>query len=458
MTPTTIVSTAIATRDWQDVHHDRDVAQAAGSKDIFMNILTTNGLVEKFVVDWAGHDAELKGIAIRLGAPAHPYDTLTFSGTVTSVEDGIATIDVVGRVSLGDHVTGTVQGGGVTLSGQAAIVGIGATEFSKESGRSELQLSVEAVRAALADCGLAVADVDGLTTFTMDTSSEIAVARELGMKEMRFFSRINYGGGAACATVQQAAMAVATGVADVVVCYRGFNERSESRFGQFSLAAATQVNTNGLDNAWSYPMGLGTPAATVAMQARRYMHEYGATSEDFGAVAVADRRHAATNPDAFFYEKPITLEDHQASRMIVDPLHLLDCCQETDGAVALVVTSVERARDLAPDARRGRRGRAGERRRPVRHDVVLPRRHRHPRDGRGRPRAVAPVRCSRPTTCRWRSSTTTSRRTSSCSSRSSASADAARRRTSSRTARSRSAAGCRSTRTAASSARPTSTA
>ena len=109
MTPTTIVSTAIATRDWQDVHHDRDVAQAAGSKDIFMNILTTNGLVERFVVDWAGPDTELKGIAIRLGAPAHPYDTLTFSGTVTSVEDGVATIAVVGRVSLGDHVTGTVR-------------------------------------------------------------------------------------------------------------------------------------------------------------------------------------------------------------------------------------------------------------------------------------------------------------------------------------------------------------
>ena len=76
------------------------------------------------------------------------------------------------------------------------------------------------------------------------------------------------------------------------------------------------------------------------------MHEYGATSEDFGRVAVADRRHAATNPHAFFYEKPITLEEHQASRMIVDPLHLLDCCQESDGAVAIVVTSTERARDL----------------------------------------------------------------------------------------------------------------
>jgi len=109
MTPTTIVSTAIATRDWQDVHHDRDVAQAAGSKDIFMNILTSNGLVEKYVVDWLGQDAELKGIAIRLGAPAHPYDTLTFRGEVTDVSDGIATIAVVGSVSLGDHVTGTVK-------------------------------------------------------------------------------------------------------------------------------------------------------------------------------------------------------------------------------------------------------------------------------------------------------------------------------------------------------------
>ena len=234
----------------------------------------------------------------------------------------------------------------MSLSGKAAIVGIGATEFSKESGRSELQLSVEATRAALADAGLTPADVDGLTTFTMDTSAEIALARELGLGDLRFFSRINYGGGAACATIQQAAMAVATGVADVVVAYRGFNERSGQRFGQVQPWAAQQVNTNGIDNAWTYPLGLSTPAATVAMQARRYMHDYGVTSADFGAVAVADRRHAATNPAAFFYQKPITLEDHQASRMIADPLHLLDCCQESDGAVAIVVTSPERARDL----------------------------------------------------------------------------------------------------------------
>jgi acetyl-CoA acetyltransferase len=236
------------------------------------------------------------------------------------------------------------------LRGAAAIAGIGATEFSKESGRSELQLSCEATLAALADAGLSAPDVDGLVTFTMDSTAEIALARELGMGDLRFFSRISYGGGAACATVQQAAMAVTTGVAEVVVCYRGFNERSGQRFGQVQSWGAQQVNTNGLDNAFSYPHGLSTPAATVAIQARRYMETYGATSRAFGAVAVADRKHAATNPAAFFHGRPITIEDHQASRMIADPLRLLDCCQESDGAVALVVTSTERARDLVHGA------------------------------------------------------------------------------------------------------------
>jgi acetyl-CoA acetyltransferase len=227
-----------------------------------------------------------------------------------------------------------------------AIVGIGATEFSKDSGRSELQLAAEATLAALTDAGLSPSDVDGLVTFTMDANAETAVARELGIPELSFFSRVAYGGGAACATVQQAAMAVATGMAEVVVCYRAFNERSGSRFGRVQAAAAAQPTSSGIDNSWHYPMGLGTPAATVAMFARRYMHEYGATSADFGAVAVADRRHAATNPKAWFHGRPITLDDHQNSRWIVEPLRLLDCCQESDGAVALVVTSAERARDL----------------------------------------------------------------------------------------------------------------
>jgi acetyl-CoA acetyltransferase len=237
-----------------------------------------------------------------------------------------------------------VTSGTPLVSGAAAIAGIGATEFSKDSGRSELKLAVEAARAALDDAGLTPADVDGLVTFSMDSNAEIAVARELGAGELSFFSLIGYGGGAACATVHQAAMAVATGAANVVICYRALNERSGRRFGQVSVGAVQGATSGAIDSGWHYPMGLATPAATVAMAARRYMHAYGATSADFGAVAVADRRHAATNPAAWFYERPITLAEHQESRWICEPLRLLDCCQETDGAVAVVVTGVNRAR------------------------------------------------------------------------------------------------------------------
>src|SRR3954462_2561367 len=232
------------------------------------------------------------------------------------------------------------------LAGTAAIAGIGATEFSKNSGRSELRLACEAVQAAVEDAGLQLSDVDGMVTFTMDTNPEIEIARNLGIGDLTFFSRIHHGGGAACGTVQQAALAVTTGVADVVVCYRAFNERSGSRFGSGVQGRPPIPNAENAHYAWYSPHGLLTPAQWVAMSARRYMHEYGATSEDFGRVAVADRRHAATNPAAFFYGQPITLDDHQSSRWIVEPLHLLDCCQESDGAQALVVTSLARARDL----------------------------------------------------------------------------------------------------------------
>ncbi len=232
------------------------------------------------------------------------------------------------------------------ISGTAAIAGIGATEFSKDSRRSELKLATEAVRHALDDAGLTPADVDGLVTFSMDSNAEIAVAREIGAGELTFFSLIGYGGGAACATVQQAVLAVATGAAQVVVCYRALNERSGRRFGQVAAGAVQGATSGAIDAGWHYPMGLATPAATVAMAARRYQHVFGATSADFGIVAVADRKHAATNPAAWFYQRPITLAEHQESRWICEPLRLLDCCQETDGAVALVITSAERARSL----------------------------------------------------------------------------------------------------------------
>ena len=117
LTPTLIVSTAIATRDYQDVHHDRDLAQKKGSKDIFMNILTTNGFVGRFITDWAGPEALLQRVAIRLGAPNYPYDTMRLTGRVSEKADGVITVDVRGANSLGDHVVGTVK---LTLPGGEA--------------------------------------------------------------------------------------------------------------------------------------------------------------------------------------------------------------------------------------------------------------------------------------------------------------------------------------------------
>jgi acetyl-CoA acetyltransferase len=231
------------------------------------------------------------------------------------------------------------------LRDRAAVVGIGATEFSKDSGRSDLRLALEAIMAALGDAGIAPAEVDGLCTYAMDKNPEIEVFRNLGGRELKFFARTEYGGGAACAPLLQAALAVQAGVAQVVVCYRAMNERSQYRFGQ-GFVPPPVANAESANWAWTVPFGLATPAAWVAMAARRYMHQYGATSEDFGRVSVACRRHAATNPQAWFFRRPITLADHQASRWIVEPLRLLDCCQESDGAVALVITSTVRARHL----------------------------------------------------------------------------------------------------------------
>ena len=235
---------------------------------------------------------------------------------------------------------------GNQLGGKAAITGIGATEFSKDSGRSEMSLASEAVAAAIADAGLKPSDIDGMVTYSTDNNPDVEIARHVGIGALRHFSRVHYGGGAACGTIVQAAMAVATGVADAVVCYRAFNERSGRRFGAGVQDLPLAATAERAQFSWTTPFGQLTPASWVAMVARRYMHLYGATSEDFGRVAVAGRKHAANNPAAWFHNQPITLEEHQASRWIVDPLHLLDCCQESDGGQALVVVSAERARDL----------------------------------------------------------------------------------------------------------------
>lgn len=224
---------------------------------------------------------------------------------------------------------------------KAAVVGIGQTEFSKASGRSELQLASEAVRAAIADAGLEPSEIDGTVTFTQDPNDELALMRSVGIDALRWTSRTPFGGAGASATVGHAVAAVVAGVADAVVIYRAFNERSGHRFGQSS-----SVITKPGDNLYK-PYGLDTPAKMFSLWFQHYMHRYGLTNADFGRYSVVARKHAATNPKAWYYGRPITLEEHQSSRWIVEPiLRLLDCCQESDGGVALVVTSLERAKDL----------------------------------------------------------------------------------------------------------------
>ncbi len=233
-----------------------------------------------------------------------------------------------------------------TISGKSAIVGIGATEFSKRSGRSEMRLAVEAVLAACADAGIDPSEVDGISTYTMDNNPEMEVHRLIGGKALKMFSRIDYGGGAACGPLLQAAMAVATGICECVVVYRAMNERSEYRFGTGVADRGADPTYETAAFGWHSPHGLITPASWVAMSASAYLHKYGATTKDFGRVSVGGRAMAAENPNAWFYQQPITLEDHQNSRWICEPLRLLDCCQESDGAVACVVVSDERAKEL----------------------------------------------------------------------------------------------------------------
>jgi acetyl-CoA acetyltransferase len=184
-----------------------------------------------------------------------------------------------------------------------------------------------------------------MTTFTLDTSDDIEIARAVGIGDLTFFSRTPHGGGAALGIVHQAVLAVATGAAEVVVCYRALNGRSGQRYSQ---GVAGDIVTSDLIHwSWYMPFGLMTPASWVAMFTQRYMFESGCKSSDLAQVAVSTRKHAVTNPNAFFYGKPLSFEEHQSSRMIVDPLRLYDCCQETDGGCACIVTTPERARDLA---------------------------------------------------------------------------------------------------------------
>jgi acetyl-CoA acetyltransferase/uncharacterized OB-fold protein len=212
-----------------------------------------------------------------------------------------------------------------------AIAGIGQTEFSKNSGRSELRLAAEAAAAAIADAGMQPSEIDGMVTFSIDGTVEAVLMDCLGIEQLTWMGRPPGGGNVSAAVLGMASAAVISGAASSVLVYRAFNERSGYRFGRPAAKPGSRRRLN-------------THAATYSLWFQRYMHEYGVTNEDLGRYSVVARKHAATNPNAWFYKRPITLEEHQASRWIVEPvLRLLDCCQESDGGVALVITSRDRA-------------------------------------------------------------------------------------------------------------------
>ena len=225
------------------------------------------------------------------------------------------------------------------LKDAAAIVGIGETPFAKRLEASEKLLACQAILAALDDAGIDPSEVDGLASYTMETSDEVEIAENIGAGDVTFFSQVGYGGGAGPATVGLLAMAVASGQCRVGVAWRSRKRGSGGR-----PWAGTPPRVQGAA-AFTRPFGLLRPVDEIAVLTRRYMHEYGATREHLCNVALAVREMANRNPRALMHERKLTREDYMEARWISEPLCLFDNCLETDGALACVVVSAERARD-----------------------------------------------------------------------------------------------------------------
>ena len=234
---------------------------------------------------------------------------------------------------------------------RTAIVGIGQTEFDKVIDRSETALACEAILNACADAGLNVGEIDGIARYDLEPANELEVIYSLGIPHLRFYAGTASGGGGVASVVAMASMAISSGMAQNVVVFRTRKRSKAASFGPGETNGRSgrpwQQAGNRLSgmSQFHHPFGVATPAQEVALIARRHMHVFGTKAEHFGMQAVVQRFHAGSNPAAM-YRDPITLDDWRASRMISDPIRLLDCSLENSGAVALVVSSAERARDL----------------------------------------------------------------------------------------------------------------
>lgn len=229
----------------------------------------------------------------------------------------------------------------------AAIVGLGETEFTKRGGinnRSEFELCLEAIKKAAIDAGCKLEDIDGFCSFGYERHEPVMVQQALDIPQLRFSNIVWGAGGGGCSgSVMNAVLAIKSGICKNVIVYRSIAQGQYERYGQYRSRPS--------GGAFMAPFGLMSPAQMVALTTQRYKYLYGLTTKQLGMVAVTARAHANRNPRAVMYSKLLNLEQHEKSKMIADPFRLFDCCLETDGACALLVTSKERAKDAPSPVR-----------------------------------------------------------------------------------------------------------
>ena len=231
-----------------------------------------------------------------------------------------------------------------SLRGRIAVIGIGETHYYRHgaSPDPEFKLALKAILAACEDAGLDPREIDGFSSYSDDRNEASRLAAALGTHRLRTATmQWGGGGGGCCAAVANAAASIVAGLADCVVVFRSLAQGQYGRFGQ-----TDGINTISGEKAYLMPYGVLAPPQRFAMRVRRYMHEHGVRQEALRAIALASYHHAQSNPRAVMYGKPLDPEKYDASRWIVEPFHLFDCCMENDGAAAIVLVSEERAKEF----------------------------------------------------------------------------------------------------------------
>ena len=231
---------------------------------------------------------------------------------------------------------------GQGLASKTAIIGVGETAYGKRGqlgDRTELELCIEAIQRAADDAGLPTEEIDGFTSFGFERHEPVVIQAALGIPELRHSSIVwGGGGGGSTAAIMTAATAVAAGLCRNAVVYRSICQGQYERYGQFRNRPTF--------GSFISPFGLMSPAQMTALTTRRHMHLYGTSRDHLAEVAITFRQHAQRNPRAIMNGRPLDRETYFAARMIADPFHLFDCCLETDGACAVLISSAERAGDL----------------------------------------------------------------------------------------------------------------